>query len=287
MSKELAEMFVESTGTHFLDSGGAYGRAWQRHKEACKDSTPLDYCKSRPEAMFWSMAVKYKELMVSVDLFHFLEERLSYCEDLTKKFHEWADNQPEPRDGYKWTGDVRTWLEETSEEAEDFYEGNTYNDENCLSQNFQYLLWEDDGNKYIAVQIHGGCDARGGYTDARIFEMDRWGDNHPVYDMQRCGLYANPVNDDTAEGFSWYYDGHSFVGNDRDEPDLWELPWFDGEDFTDKFEDDEDYNKLDPSEVTRNEDGTLIECVLIFRSKNRAFYSNGEGVLYELFPGID
>lgn len=287
MSKELAEMFVESTGAHFLDSGGAYGRAWQRHKEACKDSTPLDYCKSRPEAMFWSMATKYKELMVSVDLYHYLAQRLSYCKDLTEQFHTWADNQPEPRDGSKWTGDVRAWLDETSEDAEKFYEGNTYNDDNCLSQNFQYLLWEDDetDTKYIAVQIHGGCDARGGYTDARIFEIDKWGDNHPVYDMQRCGLYANPLNDDTAEGLSWYYDGRNFVGGNGNEPKLWDLPWFDGTDFTDTYEESEDYNSLDPSEITRNEDGTLVECVIIL--KNRAFYSNGEGVLYELFPGID
>lgn len=265
MSKELAEMFVESTGSVLVDSGSFYGRQYQTHRAACGDKTALEYCESRPETSFWGMSADRKELYVSVDLYHYLKSRVTFCSDLTEQFNAWTEEQNE---GSKWTGDVAKWLDTFPEDisCQEWY---TYNDENCLSQDFQYLLWENEDTKYIAIQIHGGCDARWGFTDVKIFEMDYYGDNHPVYDANSCGLYANPLNDDTAEGLNWYYDGRNFVGNDGNEPDLWDLPWFDGSDFED----------------TRNEDGTLVECVIILEP--RAFYSNGEGVLYELFPGID
>ena len=30
--RKIAEMLLENTGSHFLDSGGAYGRAWQHER---------------------------------------------------------------------------------------------------------------------------------------------------------------------------------------------------------------------------------------------------------------
>jgi len=267
MSKELAEMFVESTGSVLVDSGSFYGRQYQTHRAACGDRTALEYCESRPEASFWGMSATHKELYVSVDLYHYLKSRVTFCRVLTEQFNSWVEQ--DDRRG-RWTSDVATWIAETTPEDIEWYEGYTYSHENCLSQDFQYLLWENDDTKYIAIQIHGGCDARWGFTDVKIFEMDRYGDNHPVYDCQTCGIYANPINDDTADGFSWYSSGSYFEGGNGNEPDLWDLPWFDGTDFAD-------------GDDTRNEDGTLVECVIILN--NRAFYSNGEGVLYELLPG--
>ena len=52
----VSEMLKENTGTHFLDSGGSYGRSWQRNQkrdfekeEACivdiranEDGTPTE-----------------------------------------------------------------------------------------------------------------------------------------------------------------------------------------------------------------------------------------------------
>ena len=41
----IASMMTENTGTHFLDSGGAYGRNWQRNK-----GLTVDALKAMPSA---------------------------------------------------------------------------------------------------------------------------------------------------------------------------------------------------------------------------------------------
>lgn len=49
----------------------------------------------------------------------------------------------------------------------------TYNEDNILSQDFQIVyagdIYESD---LIALSIHNGCDARGGFTDYKIFRCD-------------------------------------------------------------------------------------------------------------------
>ena len=56
-------------------------------------------------------------------------------------------------------------------------EFNTYNGDSDLSQVLQGVWLEDqDGDTYLLLQIHGGADVRGGYTDAKLFKTDsEWG----------------------------------------------------------------------------------------------------------------
>jgi hypothetical protein len=49
---------------------------------------------------------------------------------------------------------------------------NTYNGENLLSQVLQYLYFEFGGESHVLLQIHGGCDVRGGYTKPRAFTLN-------------------------------------------------------------------------------------------------------------------
>lgn len=48
---------------------------------------------------------------------------------------------------------------------------NTYNGENLVDQILQYVLFSNDSGEYVALQIHGGCDVRGGYTKPRVFSF--------------------------------------------------------------------------------------------------------------------
>lgn len=48
---------------------------------------------------------------------------------------------------------------------------NTYNGENLVDQILQYTLFSNDSGEYVALQIHGGCDVRGGYTKPRVFSF--------------------------------------------------------------------------------------------------------------------
>src|SRR4051812_31448625 len=54
----VASMLVENTGTHMLDSGGAYGRSWQRNQAATKDINPVDYFEAEP-ASYWNWPSVY------------------------------------------------------------------------------------------------------------------------------------------------------------------------------------------------------------------------------------
>ena len=47
---------------------------------------------------------------------------------------------------------------------------NTYNGDSDLSQVLQGSYLEINDEEYIMLQIHGGCDVRGGYTNARLFK---------------------------------------------------------------------------------------------------------------------
>ena len=48
---------------------------------------------------------------------------------------------------------------------------NTYNYASALSQVLQGTYVSINGKDYILLQIHGGCDVRGGYTDAKLFRL--------------------------------------------------------------------------------------------------------------------
>ena len=83
---------------------------------------------------------------------------------------------------------------------------NTYNWENLLSQGLQFLTFYDENeDMYIILQIHNGCDIRGGYTKPRFFkvlEEDYFflamSDVHAYCDCK--SLYS----DDS--GYHWYDD---------------------------------------------------------------------------------
>jgi hypothetical protein len=68
-------------------------------------------------------------------------------------------------------------LLEYDEEIEHVASGNTYNDDNDLSQDLQWHAFGPErrdfyGVKLLAVQPHCGCDARGGYPQPRWYSVD-------------------------------------------------------------------------------------------------------------------
>jgi hypothetical protein len=67
---------------------------------------------------------------------------------------------------------IEAWDDLTSNhEVEILRTFNTYNYEYCdLNQGIQGAHALVDGEDYIIVQIHNGCDERGGYTNARMFK---------------------------------------------------------------------------------------------------------------------
>ena len=71
----LASMLRENTGRHFLDSGGAYGRHWERNQGRDFKSEPETTCKFQVRTYRGKMNL---ELDITHRTFHWLNARLTH-----------------------------------------------------------------------------------------------------------------------------------------------------------------------------------------------------------------
>lgn len=177
----IAKMLTENTGTHMLDSGGAYGRNWQRNT----GKKIGDF--RREKSVTWDKATGY-----TINLFHYLAKDLRIdpvCESFNKCFvpaKDWDGGELEEVYGVSKAG--VEWLKEKGFQFKRTF--NSYNGDSALSQVIQgtWLEWPDspysgDRGYYLLLQIHGGCDVRGGYTDARLFYVPGYADGALLEDV--------------------------------------------------------------------------------------------------------
>jgi len=198
----LHEMLTENTGAHPLDSGFIYGRHWERNREV-EDFRKLPVV----DVEVWENG----EVLISVNIFHYLRfflERDRTSEILEAMLYNLAE-RPEYRD-MSWLG--------VMEEFGDYLASlgwnvsrtwNSYNWENLLSQGIQGInIWRERGEEkeeYIILQIHNGCDIRGGYTKPRVFKLVEEEDGDFVIWMDEIGAFCectHVYSDDC--GYHWY-----------------------------------------------------------------------------------
>lgn len=229
IQQRVAGMLQEDTGAHFLDSGGAYGRAFQRNQG--KDFTKEPQVK---------IDVYDDEVTLSRSTFDFLTSNLEVSpssEKLNSQFKAFL-KQPEQAesDSPDWgTGSMEEFMKklfpEQGEMSVDFYgedDGqvgkvdNTYNYDNTLDQTLQYVMFRKDGKTFVLLAVHGGCDVRGGYTTPQVFEMS----DPEQWVMGMRDFYAsdgeNNWNSDDA-GYHWYGQGGKAEDLDGDIKKQWTL----------------------------------------------------------------
>jgi hypothetical protein len=163
----IFDMLTENTGTHFLDSGMADGRHWQRNAKKT-----VDDFRSEP---FATIDPQYGDSCIS--LFHYMNQYLDFDEELTKQFEEFATQLPDE----PWLSVIGEWLDALDIEPEgELYSDarwgfNTYNfDQWWVNQTLQGSFFGMNGKEFLIVQVHGGADVRGGYTKPKVFEMKSW-----------------------------------------------------------------------------------------------------------------
>jgi hypothetical protein len=211
MSSVIAKMLTESTGSHFLDSGSAYGRHWQRNQGR--------KFKAEPAA---TVDFKYG-IDVTLNVYHWLADRLTLSKSMDQKFRRFCA-KPEHADE-SYFALVGLWLEHLSKGENKprglYGEGapmtvNTYNGEDLLSQTIQYTYFVLDFQAYVVMSIHNGCDVRGGYTRPRVFEVS--GEETSIFDNARATIYCTGDRDecgaywDTDDGCHWYREGSCGLG---------------------------------------------------------------------------
>lgn len=213
--KVLQDMLTENTGRHMLDSGGAYGRNWERNQG-------IDFQKTRPVLMrFDKWRGDNWELEYTQNVYHFLDDRLEFDSSMDGVFNRYV-KKVDPNDDQSWF--------ELAEGFADYldslpkYNGlvtglegsgkpftvNTYNGEDNLSQVIQYVYFEVDDSPYVLLSIHGGCDVRGGYTKPRVFKV---GNDYSLFDNAQgyitCDCPDCRANWSTDDTYHWYEDGGS------------------------------------------------------------------------------
>ncbi len=172
--KKIISQLTENTGRHMLDSGGAYGRNWEHNQGRQFDNEPtakLD--------LYYSEDRKTLEVSPTINLYHWLSDRLVYDAKLQKRFERFANTKL--REDISWLKLQEifpAWLAEREHDINGPYWGdepytvNTYNGESLLSQVLQYTLFTVDDTEYIALSVHGGCDIRGGYTKPVMYQCE-------------------------------------------------------------------------------------------------------------------
>ncbi len=168
LTKQLIyEMLTENTGKHFLDSGGTDGRMWQRNQK----KTIEDF--ENEEEELYQLDAKHKEIHRTVSVFHYLTNNIEIdeiCEEFNKIQDESNNSDAD--------ADVYGVSREAFDHIDSFWEveidrtWNTYNGDSDLSQILQGANLRINEEDYILIQIHNGADARGGYTDAKLFKME-------------------------------------------------------------------------------------------------------------------
>lgn len=186
----IFEMLTENTGSHFLDSGGAYGRHWERNQEL----TIEDFEAEPEESYTYNKDSNYLERRVSV--FHFLSQLDTdwICEEFNNMpCKDWDS------DGEMYGVSDAQWRWLTSKcEVEIGHTFNTYNGDSDLSQVLQGSWLTLNGDVYLLLQIHGGCDVRGGYTNAKLFTTP---DEYVIHEYLREYMDSHETLDDLIEGY--------------------------------------------------------------------------------------
>ena len=155
-------MLTENTGAHFLDSGGAYGRNHERNQL----KTIEDFEREPEQSYIYNYG--YIERRVSV--FHYLSQLST--DAICKEFNQLPCNDHDANcDVYGISADQWQWINDLGD-VEINSTFNTYNGDSDLSQILQGSWITINDDQYLLLQIHGGCDARGGYTDAKLFQTN-------------------------------------------------------------------------------------------------------------------
>lgn len=210
----IVGMLKENTGRGICDSGDAYGRHWQTNQSKSFAEQPAVVGK-------WYVHTHNGETSVepwfSVSLYRWMAQFLEFDAELQTRLDAFCESE-----------DV--WNLEAAEAFADHLHDNgeledkpavtnTCNDPEHwdLTQVLQFTaiaLGEGDSSypTHLIVCVHGGCDVRGGYTEPKVFRLNR-----EFYEAMD-GAWFNTIY--TTAGDAWYYQDPCWryvEGSDRNE----------------------------------------------------------------------
>lgn len=164
----VAALLCRDTGSHPLDSGGAYGRRYDGNRQRDFRAEPSVTVRFEKWSGEW-------HAMVSRTLFALLTENGSVTDaarEQQRRFRAFAAKEMGERDS--WFECVREYIGSAHEGDGDLSEpihANTYNGDNALDQDMEYHVYFAADTEFVAVMAHNGADIRGGYTEPWVLEL--------------------------------------------------------------------------------------------------------------------
>lgn len=194
----IYDMMTENTGSHMLDSGGAYGRAFQQNRTNGFERGPEAWLSFDGDGEIYG---------AGVSLFAFLCEFLTFDARLQSDFEKF-NRKYDPENRKAWLEIMEAFGREMGSYCGAY---NTYNDEwSLLSGIVQYVTVQPDDGRGILLQHHGGRDVRGGYSAPRAFEvrdMDAFlmsqNDMHASCECTGAGMYSGCVETADISSGGW------------------------------------------------------------------------------------
>lgn len=219
--KFFEDLLKTSTGSALCDSGGVYGRHWERNQK-------IESFTETPEVEIDIWEHKDRRVIeITASLYHWLVKRFE-IDELCNEFNALPVDDWDSDAAYGLSLHGERWLEDHGFEIVRTW--NSYNGECDLSQTIQGATLARNGEiyeGYILLQIHQGCDVRGGYTDAvlvRAYDLDyvTWTGNVMGQITKANG--EKVFVDDMYNGYSLTdEDGREVTLEDGDKIDLWIL----------------------------------------------------------------
>ncbi|MBK6906311.1 MAG: hypothetical protein IPH08_04080 [Rhodocyclaceae bacterium] len=175
--RRLNAQLCESTGTHFMDSGGANGRMWQRNAKSPPKDKPMEWYEWEVYGGRLSCGYTRNTLDVLCEWLHdgdiATSVRRSWGQFLRQEGarEERADAAGEYRSNRSWEELLDAWADQCGHKREGG--AYTYNEDNCLSQDIVYdLMKTPAGDEFVILRTHNGCDARGGFSSPTFWESE-------------------------------------------------------------------------------------------------------------------
>lgn len=258
--KAIYKLLTTSTGSALCDSGGVYGRHWERNqKKSIQDFirepeiyielTTYQYDTNQPtehlvQSNFHRTIYHYDkekypdretntEYSYTISMFHWLNKYFDLANTGNDPF---VDKFNRLR---KWQHDYMEDRQDEYLESIHYQKGDTFNScngDSNLSQVYtltpvfpqgeEYNIYE---HQYNLLSIHQGCDVRWGYTTDIMVKIDI-DENYPREDVYWFATYINdPINPEsqlghsvsnTYDGYRIRFDEHPTLQDEEIDPEL-------------------------------------------------------------------
>lgn len=196
----ITKMLTENTGSHMLDSGGAYGRHWEKNQKRLFEN---------------EKKYTFDNYDISLNVYHYLVDNLTISKE-SQKYQRMYEKFVAKSEDYH-LADMEDFIHNLNRkglsQSDNYIIGktpqtvNTYNHESLLSQVLQYIIFYDGDDYFILLQIHNGCDVRGGYTAPKIFEIE---------DVESFIMQNQSCSVMTKKGSYYTDDTYNFYNNNNE-----------------------------------------------------------------------